>query len=87
MICVGIDWATQHHDVQLGPEGTEADESFRIADDPDGYDELVERIDELQKSAEDQVSVALESTEGLLVQRCLSEGYRVYLLNPKVVSE
>ncbi len=31
--------------------------------------------------------VWLESTEGLLVQRCLLEGYRVCLLNLKAVSE
>jgi transposase len=87
MICVGIDWASQHHDIQLSQEGSDTRESFRIADDPDGYDELIDRIEELRDSDDEPVRVAMEHTEGLLVQRCRSENYRVYLVNPKVVSE
>jgi transposase len=87
MICVGIDWASQHHDIQLSQEESDPRESFRIADDSDGDDELLDRIEELRDSNEEPVRVALEHTEGLLVQRCLAEGYCVYLLNPKVVSE
>lgn len=87
MICVGIDWADQHHDIECRQEGTEASDSFRIANNPEGFDEFVHRVDQLRTTPEETVCVGIESTEGLLVQRCLSEGHRVYLLNPKVVAE
>jgi transposase len=87
MIYVGIDWADQHHDITCCREGDDSSTSVRIGNDPEGFDELVKQIEDLRSDSGETVCVGIESTEGLLVQRCLSEGYRVYLLNPKVVAE
>lgn len=86
MIFVGIDWADAHHDVCCLDEETGDNKVVRIGNDPEGFDELVDRIQQLKNDPQETVCVGLEHTEGLLVQRCLSEGYQVYRLNPKMVA-
>lgn len=86
MIFVGIDWADAPHDVRCVPEDDDTTDSFRIGNDPDGLDELVDRIRQCQSSPEETVHVAFEHTQGLVFQRCLAEGYQVYLLNPQMVA-
>jgi len=86
MIVAGIDWADAHHDVHCCRETSDTTLSFRIGNDPEGFDELVQRIQSVQDSTEETVCVAVEHTEGLLIQRCLSEGYELYRLNPKMVA-
>ena len=87
MLVVGIDWADAHHDVILLREGDGVLNEFRVANDGAGYDRLVTQVQETQSTPEEPVSVAIEATNGLLVQRCLAEGYELYKLNPKVVAQ
>ncbi len=58
MICMGIDWASQHHDVHLSRRGSEPSDSYWIEDNPDGYDELADRIHDLAESGDEPVCVA-----------------------------
>jgi hypothetical protein len=64
---VGIDWASDHHDVCL-THGSQ------------GFERLHCVIKEHQP---EQVLVALETTRGLLVHDLLRPGYQVYAVNPK----
>jgi len=84
MLRVGIDQASQHHDVCLAPEG-QAPSYLRVPNDADGLEELLTAIRRLEPNPA-QVHVAIEgSGQGLFVAALLAAGFRVYPVNPKAV--
>ena len=85
MLYVGIDWASDHHDVCLTNDSAQTLAAFRIAHGSQGFERLHRVIREHQPEPQ-QVLVALETTRGLLVHDLLRSGYQVYAINPKAVS-
>jgi transposase len=85
MLYVGIDWASDHHDVCLTNDSAQTLAAFRIAHDSEGFERLHHVIKEHEPEPQ-QVSVALETTRGLLIHDLLRSGYQVYAINPKAVS-
>ena len=78
MIFVGIDWASDHHDVEIQDESGKVLERFRIAADLSG----LERLRASLRGDPEQVSVAIEASHGLWVNALVEGGYRVYPINP-----
>ncbi len=84
MLYVGIDWASEHHDIFLTNDSAQTLAAFRIAHASQGFERLHRVINEHQPEPQ-QVLVALEPTRGLLVHDLLRSGYQVYAINPKAV--
>ena len=82
MICVGIDWARNTHQVLvLDKEGCEL-LSMRVDHDPAALQQLATRLRQLQNEPS-QVRVCIEHHNGALLEWLLDQGYAVYALNPK----
>ena len=77
MLYVGIDWASDHHDICLTDDSAQTLAAFRIANGSEGFERLHDVIKEHQPEPQ-QVLVALETTRGLLVHDLLRSGYQVY---------
>jgi hypothetical protein len=84
-IYVGIDWADDHHDVYV-TEGTACVlDSFAIPHSYEGMEELEKRLAKFSAIREN-ILVAVESHQGLLIWNLLERRYQVYLINPKAMS-
>jgi len=79
---VGIDWADDHHDVHVTDNSAEVLDSFRVTHSYDGLEQLRKRLSKFSKNPED-ILVAIESHQGLLIYSLLEFGYKVYPVNPK----
>jgi len=75
----GIDWATEHHDVSIVNRLGMEVKWFRIEDNLNGYQELLQVL----KSLGMDIPIAIECKEHLLISFLVNEGYRVYHINPK----
>ena len=84
LVFVGVDWASDHHDVYVTNERSEKLGAFRIAHSVEGFDLLVKRLQALG-AERSVVRVAIERPDGLLVAALLDQGYAVYPINPKSV--
>jgi transposase len=84
VLFVGIDWADAEHAYCLMNEAGETLRSGTIAHSPEGLDTLFKAIQPLSRSPQDVV-VALEISQGLLVSALLDQGFVVYAINPKAV--
>lgn len=85
MLYVGIDWASDHHDVCLTDDSSKTLAAFRIHHDCEGLERLHRVIAEHQAEP-NRVLVAVETKRGLLIDDLLRSGYQVYAINPKVVN-
>ncbi len=82
MIFAAIDWAEQSHMLMvLDAEGKTVDK-LRIDHDRTGFREL-DRILLRHGIPAAEIPIAIELNDGVLVDWLLSQGYRVYGLNPK----
>jgi len=82
MLFVGIDWASDHHDViALAPGGEELF-TERIPHSAAGFETLRSRLAGLGVPST-EISVAVEMHEGPLVLWLLDQGYHVYGINPR----
>jgi transposase len=84
-IYVGIDWADDHHDVCVIDDTACALDSFAIPHSYEGMEELEERLAKFTV-ARQNILIAIESHQGLLIWNLLERGYQVYLINPKSMS-
>ena len=95
MICVGDDWAEDHHDVEiLGEDGRRRAKASR----PEGLEVVMQlhaRIAEHMPAgwaeldpaeAAGRVWFGIETDRGTWVQALLAAGYRVYAINPMSVA-
>lgn len=79
----GIDWASDHHDIQvLDKEGDEV-RSFQVKHNPEGIRQLCNSLKELAGGDPSRIAIAIETSHGLLVSALLDEGFLVYPVNPK----
>lgn len=81
MICTGIDWSDKHHDLCILDEAGEKLDSFSISHSQDGFELAHRRI--AKYANPEQVKVAIETKDSLLVDFLSELGYTLYFLNPK----
>ncbi|HUH08529.1 MAG TPA: IS110 family transposase [Egibacteraceae bacterium] len=84
MICVGVDWAEDDHDVTvMAPDGR----VLGHARAPEGLEGVGRLHALIGEHAEDpgEVVVGIETDRGLLVGSLVAAGYRVYAVNPRSV--
>lgn len=84
MLFVGIDWADAEHVYCLMDETGQTLASETIPHTPEGLETLLATI-YMHARAPQEVSVALETSQGLLVSALLDQGFVVYAINPKAV--
>jgi transposase len=85
LICLGLDWAEDHHDIALMTEAGELLTEFRVDDSMAG----VERIHGALAphiTEPSEVVIGTESAHGLVIQALIAAGYTVYEINPKASS-
>ena len=83
-VYVGIDWADNHHDVHVADDSAAALDSFSIPHSYEGFEDLKRRLGKFSSNPQD-ILVAVESHQGLLIYALLKAGYLVYPINPKVM--
>jgi transposase len=81
MIYTGIDWSDKHHDLCILDEVGERLDSFSISHDQDGFELAHRRI--AKYANPEQVRVAIETKDSLLVDFLCELGYTLYFLNPR----
>ncbi len=81
MIYLGIDWATDKHDICLLTQDGRILSEFQITHDLDGFQRLHEQVSGLG-----QIAVNIERSDGLLVEWLLSHGYCVHITPPSVLA-
>ena len=82
MLCVGVDWAEDHHDVCVMAEDGTVLGKRRVPDSVAGIGELHALVAEHVTDDDDVVIVGIEIDRGLLVGSLVSAGYQVYAVNP-----
>jgi transposase len=86
MICIGIDWADDKHDICIRVAGDRRLlAEFTITNDEAGVRQLDEKVATLGYEPAD-CPVAIETPHGLLVGYLLQKGYPVYSIPPKAVT-
>lgn len=83
LLYVGIDWGHDEHWVCAVDEAGETVSAFSVKHGGDGLKTLVEKLEKL--GALSRLRVALETTNGPIVEGLLDRGIAVYALNPKQV--
>jgi len=81
MINTGIDWSDKHHDLCILSETGETLDSFRISHSQDGFEQAHRRI--AKYANPEQVRVAIETKDSLLIDFLCELGYTLYFLNPR----
>ncbi len=81
MICTGIDWSDQWHDLCILDEDGKKLDSFRIAHTEDGFLAAHKRI--VKYADPKDVRLAIETKDSLFVDFLCELGYTLYFLNPK----
>jgi len=84
VLLVGIDWADAAHAYCVMDEAGATLASGSIPHTPEGLATLVAAI-RTRARAPEEVAVALETSQGLLVGALLDQGFVVYAINPKAV--
>jgi transposase len=79
-VFVGVDWGNSHHQVcVLDPVGRVV-ERGKVTHDVDGLRELAERLGRHGPVT----GIAIERSEGLLVESLQQQGYRLFCVSPKM---
>ena len=80
---VGIDWASDHHDIQvLDKEGGKV-RSFQVKHTVEGLQQLCGTLKNLAQGDPTRLGIIIETSHGLLVSTLIDEGFTVYHVNPK----
>lgn len=83
-VFIGLDWGEQHHHVHALNQAGGVVLTLRVAHDRAGLEDLRAALAALGEP--DEVGVAIERREGLLVDHLLAWGHPVYPVNPKVAA-
>lgn len=78
---VGIDWATQMHEICVLDPLRVVRETFRVPHTADGVKELLARLS--CYGPPETVAIGIELTRGQLIEALVERAYPVYALNPK----
>lgn len=82
----GIDWAERHHDVALVDDTGKVLAKERISDDAAGFSRLLELLAAHADQGLEQMPVAIETAQGLLVAALRAAGVRLFPINPLAVA-
>jgi transposase len=85
-IFCGIDWAEDHHDVAVVGADGHLLIKRRIADDAEGFAELLSMLESVGDTCNDPIPVAIETSRGLLVAALRATGRPVFAINPMAVA-
>jgi len=80
---VGIDWASQEHQVCLLDEAGEVIGERVVAHTGEGLAELCAWLEATTRAPAGVIEVAIEVPHGAVVDTLLERGFRVYAINPK----
>ena len=86
MLCVGVDWAEDHHDVCVMDHEGHVLGTRRVADSVSGVGELHALVAQHAAEGDEAVVVGIEIDRGLLVGSLVGAGYEVYAVNPLSVA-
>lgn len=75
---VGLDWASDHHDLVLVDGAGKILEDFRIEDSLEGWQLCLDKLKTYSNPP-----IAIETSSGSVVERLLEAGLLVYPVNPK----
>jgi len=81
---LGIDWASDHHDIAVVNEAGEKLSAFRIGNDTAGLETFRDRVRALGVP-KSEILISIETSRLLLVDFLLNEGFTVYPINPKAI--
>lgn len=84
MIFVGIDWAEDHHDVDVRDNDGNQLVRRRVKHGVAGLGDLHDMVS-LLTDAPDEVVIGIETDRGLLVSSLVAAGYQVHAINPRSV--
>src|SRR5690242_17521123 len=79
---VGIDWASQSHQVCLVDAHGECVGERAVAHDGPGIEELCNWLIARTGATPEAIGVAIEMTQGPVVEALLERGFSVYGINP-----
>jgi transposase len=82
----GIDWAENHHDVSVVDEQGKQRVRLRIGDTAAGFAELIAMLTEQQAVSDVPITVAIETSKGLLPAALRAAGIELVAINPLAVS-
>jgi len=80
---VGIDWATEAHEVCILDAAGAVVEQRSVAHTGDGLRALADRLVRLGDGRTERVAVGIEVPHGAVVETLLERGFTVFSLNPK----
>jgi transposase len=82
-LCVGDDWAQDHHDIEVMDEAGQVLARRRLAEGVAGIGQLHELIGRfLPADTDAEVQVGIETDRGLWVAALIAAGYTVFPVNP-----
>ncbi len=82
----GVDWAEHHHDVAFVDDDGTLLVKQRITDDATGFRQLLELLTVQTALSSKPISVAIETSRGLMPAAIMAAGFTVYAINPLSVS-
>jgi hypothetical protein len=82
----GIDWAENHHDVSIVDESGRQRVRLRIDDTAAGFAQLMSVLGEQQAVSSEPITVAIETTKGLLPAALRAASVALVAINPLAVS-
>jgi transposase len=82
-LLVGIDWATEVHQVCVMNADRQVLEQKKIEHSGSGMAQVVELLMKLSGNRPDQVAIAIETPRGAIVETLVERQFAVYSLNPK----
>ena len=82
-ILVGIDWATETHQICVIDANRQILEQKKIEHSGSGMAQVVELLMKLSGNRPDQVAIAIETPRGAVVETLVGRQFAVYSLNPK----
>lgn len=80
MLFVGWDWAAETHDVTVIDHDAQSVDRWALAHDAEGIDDTLARLGRVGRPEE--LPVAIETTNGLVVDRLLAAGHPVVPIHP-----
>ena len=81
---VGIDWASDHHDIAITNDSAEKVSAFRIEHNAKGLQLLRDKLRDLGVPKE-EILIGIETPRLLIVEFLLNEGFTIYPINPKAI--
>ena len=84
MFTVGIDWASDHHDIAIVDEDGAKLSAFRIEHNTQGLHLLRDKLRGLNVPKE-EIIIGIETHRLLIVEFLLNEGFHICSINPKAI--